>query len=305
MKRVYRWLPVAWLCLAVSAGLTAEGERRIAPAAPADPHLRELIKQKQAFLDQLIGDSLAAARITASGNAEAQQFMGGARQQYMKAVGVLQSGDLDAANALLNESIWMMGMARRLVVDEAHRINEYRARYEQLLASIESLRTSYRSHLSRLGRSEDEDAGWRTVNRLTEQARALAGAQQLAEANRTLFQAESSLLAAFSSVLGTSTIDYTPRFSDAADEFRFEFERNRNYAELVPLAIAELKPSGDAVRLIARYVESDRAFRDRAQKLAANRNYREALNNIRSGTAELQRALAIAGLSVPQESADQ
>lgn len=305
MKHAINWLVLASLFLASAAGLAAETERKGVPASATALNLRQLVKQKQELLNQLLGDSLAAARINASGNAQAQQFMSGARERYIKAVAVLQSADLGAANELFNEAIWMIGMARRLVPDSLERANEYRARYSQLLSSIESLRRSYRVHLSHLKRGENEDPGWRKVSGLVEEARTHAAAERLLEANRALLQAEYNLLAAFGTVFGTTTLDYTPHFSDAKEEFQFEFERNRSYGDLVPMAIAELKPSAQAIGLIARYVESNRVFRDRAQHLAASKNYPEALKNIREATAELQRALLAAGLVVPQEMKDQ
>lgn len=306
MKHAIRWLlPALLFLVAGPAAITAEHERKGASAGAASSDLPQLVKQKQAFLNRLLGDSLAAVRIDASGNAQAQQFMGGARERYMKGVGVLQSGETGAANELFNEAIWMIGMARRLVPDSSDRIHENRVRYSQMLASIESLRKSYRLHLSHLGRSESRDQGWRRVSSLIDEAKAHAGADRLVEANRSLLQAEYSLLAAFNTVLSARTIDYTPHFSDAKEEFQFEFERNRSYGDLVPLAIAELKPSGDAIKLIARHVESNRALRDRAQQFAANRNLQAALQSIRDGTAELQRALLAAGLVTPQEVKDQ
>jgi len=295
---------VSALLLAPVAGVPAEIDRKAANAADSPGQLRQLASQKQALLNQLLGDSLAVARINASGNAQAQQFMAGARERYMKGLGELDSGHLVAANELFSEAIWMLGFARRLAPDANDRAQEERARNSQLLASIDSLRRSYRNHLHHLARSENEDPGWRTVTDLIETAKAHARAERLLEANHLLLQAEYGLLEAFGAVLRSKTIDYTPHFSDVQGEFHFEFERNRSYGELVPIAIAELKPLPEAVKLIARYVGSNRTLRDESQSLAASRNFTAALRRIREGTAELQRALLAAGLAVPQEAKD-
>ncbi len=299
MLNTWRWVVVALLC-ASATGWAAQAERRGSAAVTPPSHLRELVAQKRALLSQLLGDSLAAARIAASGHPQALQSMGGAREQYVRALAVLQAGDLGTANEMFNEAIWMIGIARQLAPDPLSRGNELRERNESLLASIESMGKAYLTHLSHLGRHESEDAAWRKITGLIAEARALAGSR-LAESNRALLQAEYELLAAFSAVLSTKNVDYTPHFSDQKDEFQFEFERNRSYDDLIPLAIAELKPPADAIRLIARHVESNRVLRDSAQRLATARNYQGALNNIRNGTAELQRALLAAGLVVPQE----
>ena len=302
MRHATRFLVVAALYAACPGGFAAEAGRASAPSVAAPT--RQLVEQKQAFVNRLLGDSPAITRIARSGNAQAQQFLSGAREQNAKAVAVLQSGDIGAADAAFNDAIWMIGKALQLVPDPRSRAVEQRVRYAQLLASIESLQGSYRTHLSHLRRAEKEDGAWTTVSRLVEQAKALAATEQVGEANRTLLQAEHDLLAAFGKVLSATTIDYTLHFSDAADEYRFEFDRNRSYSDLVPLAVAELKPSQDATKLIGRYVESNLAMRSMAQQQAAGKNYPEALKNLRAGTAYLQRALLAAGLVVPQELKD-
>lgn len=299
MSADWRLAVIALSCASV-AGWAAQGEHKGSAAAIPLSHLRELVAQKKALLNQLFGDVPAAARIAASGHAQAQQSMNGAHEQYLKALTVLQTGDLNNANELFNEAIWMIGIARQLAPDTSNRSNELRERNERLLASIESLGKSYHTHLSHLGRHESEDTAWRKVASLIAEARTFPESR-MAEANRALLQAEYELLAAFSAVMSTKSIDYTPHFSDQKDEFQFELERNRSYGDLIPLTIAEFKPSGQAIRLIARYVESNRVFRDTAQQLATARNYQSALNNMRNGTAELRRALLAAGLVVPQE----
>jgi hypothetical protein len=297
------WIvPVAALLIDGTA-LAADVKRVPDPAVANPAQIRVLVRQKQVLLDQLLGDSLAAARIDASGNTQAQQFLNGAREFYMKGVGMLHADDHEGANKSFNEAIWMMGVARQLVPDIADKGSEQRLRYNQLSSGIESLRRSYRTHLSHLGRTEAEDPAARKVAGLVAVARKHADGGRLAEANGALIRAEYDLLEAFGKVLRTSAIDYTPHFSDAKDEFQFEFERNRSYNELVPVAIAELKPAPDAVRLIVRMVESNRAARELAQRQAANKNFEAALKSIRDGTAELERALLAAGLVMPQEAA--
>lgn len=303
MKDSARILVAALLCTACAGAIAADVLRSGAPATAAAP-TRELVEQKRAFVDRLLGDSPVITRIAEGGNAQARELLSGARGQYSKAVAVLQSGDIPAADKAFNEAIWMIGRALQLVPDSRYQAIEQRARYAQLLASLESLQGSYRLHLSHLGRAERDDGAWVKVSRLIDQARALAAADQVGEANRTLLRAESGLLAAFSGVLATTTLDYTPHFKEAADEYGFELDRNRGYGDLVPLAVAELKPSNDAMKLIGRYVESNQALRRMAQQQAAGKNFPEALKNIRAGTTNLQRALLAAGLAVPQEIKD-
>lgn len=296
------WRGVALLLLAAAAtAAAAQGERAAGSAAP--PVTTQLVEQKEALVNRLLEDSPAAQRIAASGNAQAQQFMSAGREHHRSALAALQAQDIRAADGRLNEALWSIGRARQLVPDSMYRVIEYRVRYAQLVASIESLQASYRGHLSHLGRAPDDDASWKTVAGLVEEAKSFRVSERLADANRLLLKAERSLLAAFGTVLGTNTLDYTMHFATAAEEFKFELDRYRSFGELVPLAIAELRPAGDALRLIDRYVESGRAARESAQQHAAQREYAAALKIIRGGTAQLERALTAAGLAAPQEAA--
>jgi hypothetical protein len=293
-------LLAASLLAGYAGAAAAQADRPSATGAPSP----ELVRQKQALAQRLLADAPALARIAASGNAEAAQQLERARARHGSASGALQAGDYTAANALLNEAIAAIGRARQLAPDPAGRADEERGRYDQLLAGIDSLRESYREHLSHLGREAGNDAAWATVSQLVERARALAAGQRVGEANRVLLRAESAQLDAFGAVLAGRTLDYTPHFGEPADEFRFELERHRSYVELVPLAVAELRPGADASKLVARYVDRGEQLRRTAQQRAAASDYATALTSIRAGTAYLQRALLAAGLAVPQEQED-
>ncbi len=283
-----------WALILAAAWLAGHAAAQSAPSA-------QLVRQKDLLAARLLADVPALERIGASRNAEAKALVERARGDYGRALAALKSGDTAQANALLNDVIAAMARARHLVPDPEARAREERMRNTQLGASLESLRKSYREHLAHFGREPQSDAAWLSVSRLVEQAADLAGAQRMAEANRLLLQAESLQLDAFGPLLAGKTLIYAPHFSDAADEFRFELERNRDYGELVPLALAELRPSEGARRLVERYVASNEDLRRTATRRAATADFSGALAAIRAGTAYLQRALLAAGLVVPQE----
>lgn len=296
MRRVASLLAAALLA-GYAAAPAAQADR---PGATGAPSL-ELVRQKQAFTNRLLADSPALARIAASGNAEAARLLERARARHEGALAALAAGDHAGANALLNEAIAAIGRARQLVPDAAERSSEEHSRYRRLLSGIDSLRASYREHLTHRGRSPQDDASWIAVSELVDRAKALAAEQRIGEANRLLLRAESAQLDAFGPLLAGKTIDYTPHFGEPAEEFRFELERNRSYGELVPLALAELRPAADARKLVDRYVASGRELERTALRRAADKDYSGALAAIRAATVYLQRALLAAGLAVPRE----
>ncbi len=286
--------------MAVAGMLGAGAQAAESGVAPA----RRTLEQKAQLVHRLLGDSPAVKRISESGNEEARRYFATAAQHQSAADAALGAGDLARADAQYNEALWMIGKARQIVPDSMKRVIEYRFRYAQLLASIESLDQSYRAHLKRTSR-ESTEASLSRVARMVEQAKSYRTAEQLPEANRVLLQAQNELLAALGGAYKGMTIDYTPRFSDPGDEYEFELERNQSYSDLVPLALAELRPQQDAQNTTQRHVETSRGLRRQAQQLAAGKNFDAALRTIRAGTEELQRALAAAGLAVPQQLPDQ
>jgi hypothetical protein len=300
VNRAARVAVTAWCalqCVAVYAQEPGRAAARLLVGTPS----RQLIDQKHAFVARLLGDSSETGRIAKSGNPEARESLQKANELHDRARAALEKGDLVAADAAFNEAIWMIGKARQLVPDTTYRTIEQRFRYEQLVATLDSLQRSYRQHLSRLGRAENDDPGWNAVSLLIERARSLYASGQLGEAALALLRAEQRLLEAFGGMLAGSTLDYTPRFGDQAEEFRFELERNRGYRELVPIALSEFNPSREVAQQVGRHLESDRSLSGRARELAEKHSYAEALSTIRASTVFLQRALRAAGLEVPED----
>jgi len=76
----------------------------------------------------------------------------------------------------------------------------------------------------------------------------------MAEAVVALEKAERGLMSGLNALLGSSTLQYSHRFEAPAEEYAHELDRHLAYRDLVPLAIAELKPRREAVGLVERYV---------------------------------------------------
>lgn len=261
----------------------------------------EQVRQKAALLDQLLQSSPAAKRIGVSNNPDARRLVEQAAEGSRRAAQLMQDGDTVAADQVLNEAIKRFSTAGQMVPDNAHLAHEDWARHARLIAAMESLHGSYRKHLAAEHISEAQDRDASAVNGMMERARAQAAAGDVAQANRLLMQAESQLLAAFKAVLKSNTINYTPHFVDARDEYQFELDRNRSFAGLVPIAVEGLRPSADAMQRVDQHVRRSRAGRERAEQLAAARDFTAALAAIREANAGLQLALAAAGLHVPKE----
>jgi hypothetical protein len=272
--------------------------------AAAQQPARGLVEQKESLVRRLLGDGPTVRRVAASGSDEARRQMEIASAMHARSLEHLQRGELKEAETRLDEAMRALGRARQLAPDGTQRAAERRERYERLRQSVAGLREAYARHLRRTSgapaaapvRDEVLDA----VAQRTENARRLYEGERPVEAAQALEGAEQALLEGLNRVLGAATLDYAPRFDSAAEEYGYELERNRSYATLVPAALEELRPSGAARQLVQRYVETNAALVTLAGRQASERDWRAALDNLRSGTSYLQRALGAAGLVVPQ-----
>jgi len=108
------------------------------------------------------------------------------------------------------------------------------------------------------------------------------------------------VLAGMNRTLHAATLDYTLRSSTPAEAFAIELARHRGYAELLPLALRDLKPRPDALALIERYADTSTTLQAQAQQHFQAGDATQALAQIRSATLYVQRALLAAGLVTPQ-----
>ncbi|MBI5910827.1 MAG: hypothetical protein HY848_12855 [Betaproteobacteria bacterium] len=303
MTRLLQWIVLAVTSGTCVAAYAAQGETKV--PSPTVNASRQLVEQKAAFLKRVLSDSPAIRRIEAGNNAEARKFLASAQENFRNAVLSIKNNDIAGADKHLNQATWLIGKARQLVPDPLARNVEHRVRYAQMLDSVESLRISYQRHLQRARPQPPEaaanDALLVKVAQLVDRAKGHAESEQVVQANKSLAEAERTLMMGLGRVLGSKTIEYVQRFETLAEEYANELERNRSYADLIPIALDGFKPGGEAVREARQFVDANRGLREQAQRHAAAKDYHSALTALRSGTAQLQSALAAAGLRVPQD----
>jgi hypothetical protein len=271
----------------------------VSHALAEDGARRRLLEQKTLLMQRLLADSPAVQRIRASGDAEAVRYLQKAESRYRASLELAGEGRLEASEAAINEAMALIGRARQLVPDPHARTDEQRARLTQLMESVQALLASARRHATArpaAGAEVREDLG--RAGELLERARTLAGAGGLEEAHHALSAAEQSLLAALARMLGSATLDFTPRFDSPAEEFAHESERFTAYRSLVPVALAQLAPPPEKARLVEEQVAEAAHLRDAAGRHAAHKEFDAALRAIREAIGRLQRALAAAGLAI-------
>ncbi len=268
------------------------------------PDPRQTVQQKEELVRKLLGDTATAERIKASRDAQAAELLTSATEHHQHALSLIRAGDVIGAEKMLDYAIANAGKARQRVPDASRRTIAERFEFARAIGGVDALRASYLRHrpkTSELGRESGFEAELERVDALIDDARTLAAADQFGPAIRSAQHAERGLIAGLSRLLGSATILYAQRFETPAEEFAYELDRNRSYEELVPIALTELRPPAAAVQTIEGHVVRNQALREQARSHAARQDHAAAMRALRAGTAQLQRALAMAGVVVPSE----
>lgn len=270
-----------------------------AQAADADPAARAQLEQRLKLSAALMADSSTTQRILASGNPRAAALLDEGKVHHALAQDLLAKGDLAAARREADEALKQLGQARRLAPDAPGRQAAARVRYEQMLATLDRLVEAWHQRTGASPGSEIDDGDLLAATGLMSTARGFGAAQRYDEAVYTLANAEGHVLAGMNRVMHARTIDYTARASTPAEEFELELARHRSLADLVPLAINDLKPRAEALQLIERYTEASTTLRAQAQQRQAAGDMAQALAHLRNALLFVQRALSTAGLVTP------
>lgn len=268
--------------------------------AAEDPAARDALEQRLRLTATLMADGPAAQRIQASGNARAVAHLDEGKVHHALAQDLLARGDLAGARRAADDALKHFGQARRLVPDAPGRKAAARARYEQMMASLDRLVDAWQQRLGSSPAAEVDDGDLLAATGLMHTARGFGGEGRFEEAVHTLAAAEGHVLVGMNRVMHARTVDYTARAATPAQEFQLELQRHRSLAELVPLAVNDLKPRAEAVVLIDRYAEASQSLRGQAQARFAAGDTEQALAHLRNALLFVQRALTTAGLVVPQ-----
>ena len=259
--------------------------------------VRSQVEQRIRLAAALFADSPAAQRITRSGNAEAVALLDQGRLHHAMAEEALRRGDMAEARREIDEALRHVGAARRLVPDSAVRQAAAKQRHEELMASLERLVEAWRVQD---GAAAPQDGDLASAESLMSTARSLGAAGRHVEALAALKTAERQVITGMNRSLQQREINYTQRAGTPEQEFQLELRRHQAMADLLPVAVGELRPQASAVQLIERYAETSRTLRAQAEQKAQAGDITEALALVRKAMLNLQRAMQAAGLSMPQ-----
>jgi hypothetical protein len=254
------------------------------------------VEQRVRLTARLIADSRTAQRIVNSGDREAIGHLDEGRVHQSLAEDRLAHGDLTGARKAVDDALRHIGMARRMVPDASARQDAARTRYEQLAPSVGRLLEAWRARGVSAG-----DPGLLQADAEIAAARQAQQEGRYEEANQRLTVAERHILDGVNAVLHAATLDYTARATTPAEALALELAQHESLAELIPIALVDLRPAPSAVALIERYQETSRSLRAQALQNRQHGDTAQALGQIRSAMLYVQRALAAAGVITPAQ----
>ncbi len=303
------WRVVFWVGLVVVPGTSALAESDQAQQARAAANgvqqansaraANTLIAQKMAMLEQAMTSSRLANRLRLNADSPAAPVFASAQNELDSARQALQRGELDKADDALSQVTWLLFQAQSL--DPTPDLEAQKMLSVRLAEAVSSLRQSYLDTRARLGSEQTDDrAAVMKIDRMVAQARRHADGGQYDAAIGQYEQAQKALLNEHQVLLGSAVVVYDKRFDSLTDEYRFELMRNHDYQRLVPVAIERYQPDA------AKRDEVQRMARDagdttlQAELMAAEGKHPKAIELLQGSTERLQKALAMAGLVVPQ-----
>ena len=284
----------------VNAGdkVTIGGAPEAGPAVPSEQiQVSEAeVKQKLSYAEMVIASSPGVKRVEASDIVPAKRLVAQAREQLDKAKAALAAGDNVAAMQAVDEALRLVSAATNMVPGEAAQI-DYKARYAELLDQVHGFDKSYQKNLARgVTPKPGKELDKAQFDRLMQEAAGLAAKERYADAVKPLQSANDLVTAALGALLESQTVVYDKNFATPQEEYEFELARYGSYAELIPLAIEQRKPTEQTVGMMTVLAKRAEEIRDEAVGLAAKGDHKQAIMALQAATDRLQQALRLAGV---------
>jgi len=272
-------------CLALLSPLVSADGVTVAPP----------VIHKARLVDQMLSDSALVRRIEAGSDVRSRSLLDEARATLARARDAMDASENADANRELDEALRLMREARSHLNLRPEPVPQTRSQLEAKLAGILSLRSALEARLA------PDDAGTAAllpIDLLITDSRHDAEAGDLAAALRHLDEAERLISALHVSTVGSTTVDYTLQTKTPEQRYRAALARNQGFADLIPLAISELRTDKRRTDQLNATLANNRAAVDEAVRAAAQDEYPGATARLNRATQLIQRSLEAAGLNL-------
>lgn len=264
------------------------------PPAPAAVKLTpQQVQQKLAYAEMLLSSSDSAKRIQTSNNEEAKSLQKQAQEHVSKAKAA--GSDLPKAMAAVDEAFRLNGLAVKLVPSGSTAV-DYKAEYEHIHKEMKGYEQSYNKNRKAKDSKVTAKLDETKYKSLVAQAEQAAAKGDYSTAIKPIKEAANMITAAISVMLDDSTVVYELKFDTPKDEYEYELERYKSYAELVPIAKQELKVNAAQSGMVDELVQKAEQIIEQGKTLAAKGDFTTAIQAAQGATENIKRALVGIGV---------
>lgn len=278
--------------------VTIGGEAIERPAVPAKQTVvsEAEVKRKLNYAEMVINSSSSMKRVEASDIIQAKRLAAQAKELLSNAKSALAAGNNAMAMQAVNAALQQASAAIHLVPSQPEQV-DYKARYSQMSDQLRSFDNAYEKNLARgMKAKSGQELDKAKFDQLIKEADGLAGQEQFEEAVKRLDRAYEMLTAALGALLQSQTVVYDKNFATPKEEYEYELSRYNSYADLIPLAIDQRKPSEQIISQMNALAARAKEIRDEGVGLADKGDHKQAILALQAATERLQRALRLAGV---------
>lgn len=265
--------------------------------AAADPE-GDALEGKLHFVQTLVERSSAAKHVAVSRNKEAKARHRQARGSYEKALVAHRAGDDKGARVALHAAIRAMMEAVQMAGAQVSTADQRREFQDRL----ESVNTLLEAH-ERIGNEKGTRVAGAKLRQATAskiaQAKALFEKGRLEKARAVLDEAYAMVKVAVRGQREGETLVRSLHFASKEDEYRYELDRNESHRMLVTLLFKEHSRGAGAQGNVEHFLGTAADLRTKAERRAAGKDFKAAVDALEQSTAQLMRALRGAGINIP------
>jgi hypothetical protein len=134
------------------------------------------------------------------------------------------------------------------------------------------------------------------VDALADEARRLAGAGRLGDANKKMAESYKVAVEEISRLRAGEVITMSLKFNSPAEEYAYEQKRFQSNEILVNMMIAEGRAEGDKRRMVDGFIQEAGRHKAEAINQTSSNNFREAVTQMEKAFVQLNRALQAMGV---------
>lgn len=245
------------------------------------------------YAESVLMKSESAKRVDGSSNDAAKAKLAQARDLYRQARKAQGEGRIEEAEKGLNDSLRLATGAAQMVPSQSNLDQQLRERYNDLLRQVRSYQDW---HVDYKGIDPHEKEDQRKLEVELGRAQLLAEQGQYQQANELLNNMLGILITKTNVAIGSKTVTYDLNFSSKEEEYRYEFDSNREYERLIPIALTQ-KPPAEAMKgLMDKMIDKALLLRKEAEAAFAAKNMDDAVARMHESTEQFQNALKVTGV---------